>query len=258
MTPGGRISVYGTVISLPTQASALEVGNKLIPLSFALPALTFGSKMYAANPNSAYVINGQTLTPGGQISVDGTRFSLALKASALVIRSSTEPLQRSFALPPITIGSKVYTANSTFEYVIEGKTLTPGGQISVKGTPISMVLDPSALLIASSTQSLVPISTSIGPGRLILEGLGDRVGNAGGSDTDIERTVNSVPTGGDRSPSNSRATGVSVINVTSITSTPATTPSQTAAVPASSACNRWSRSWIGCVMTLSTIFMTLR
>ena len=257
LTPGGQISVYGTAISLATQASALDVGSKVLPLAFALPTLTINSKLYAANPTAAYVISGQTLTPGGQISVDGTRISLDPEASALVIKSTTKSLQGSFALPPITINSKMYIANSTPKYIIEGQTLIPGAHITVEGTPISMAVDPSVLVIGSSTQNLVAVPTSTGLGQLIIEAFNNRVNGNDGSNAGNGDNASSAPTAGNGVAGSSRVIGVSVTNVTSMMGTPATNPTQTTAVIARGVSRKWNRKKIGFGAALSTIFVAL-
>lgn len=251
LTPGGQISVDGTTVSLAPQASAADVGSRIESLSFVLPTLTIFSDTYTANLASAYVIDGQTLFQGGQISVNGTPISLAPEASALVIGSTTEPLSKSFALPPITIGLKIYTAISTSAYIIKGQTLTPGGQITADGMPISVTLDASAVVIGGSTESWVPASSKFGLGWFIMEGFNNRGSNSGGSDVGNESTASITATGVSGSPERSTVTSVSV------TSTTVTDPTQTTAVFARGARWRWSRTWIGFGAALSTILSTL-
>ena len=59
--------------------------------------LTLGDSSITANSNSDFIIAGQTLTPGGEITVSGTPIQLGTDASAAVIGSSTEPIG---ILPP--------------------------------------------------------------------------------------------------------------------------------------------------------------
>ena len=54
--------------------------------------LTLGDTSITANSNSEFIIAGQTLTPGGEITVSGTPIHLGSDASAAVIGSSTEPI----------------------------------------------------------------------------------------------------------------------------------------------------------------------
>lgn len=168
LTPGGQFSINGTPISLGLEASALVVESSTGPLSrfsqFHLPTLTINSKEYIANLGSVYVINNQTLTPGGQISVNGKVISFAFRASALVIGSTTESLLTSAALPSIKVVSKVYTMESASAYIINGQTLTAGGKITVKGTPVPLAPDASIFVIGGNTESLAATSPTIGLG----------------------------------------------------------------------------------------------
>lgn len=244
LTPGGQISIDGRPVSLAPQASVLVVGSSTEALShLAFPTLTINSKVYAANPASAYIIEGQTLTPGGQISVDGKSISLASQAAALVIGSVTETLLTSFALPHIIVDSEVNTANSASAYIIKGQTLTAGGQITVEGTPVSLAPNASDLVIGSNTQSFSATSSTVGLGQVIMEGFDG--GRGSGGDGGHE--------GADGSSGGSRVT----TNVTSVTNTSVSTPSQTASVFVGGASRRWTLSWIELATMLSAILITL-
>ena len=59
--------------------------------------LTFGGSSITANSNSQFIIDGQTLTPGGTITVSGTPIQLGPDGSAAVFGTSTEPV---LFLPP--------------------------------------------------------------------------------------------------------------------------------------------------------------
>lgn len=261
LSPGGHITMSGTLISLASEPSAFGSKGNLEPLfshfDSELPAFTIDSKIYTANGASAYVINDQTLTLGGQMSVDGNLISLIPKASALEFVKTAETLHKSFALPPITVGSIVYTADSTSAYVIKGQTLTPGGQVTVDGTPISVALDDSVLVIGSSTQNLVAASTKIGLGQLIIEGFGNRVSGNGGSNASNEGRESSALAASDEVAGSNRVTGVSLTNLTSGMSTPVTNPTQTTAVFARGVSRKGSPKMFGFGAVLSTIFMTL-
>lgn len=106
LTRGGTITVSGSTVVFPsTGAGSLVIinghtstlghaseGGALIT---AAPALTIGEKTY--NPSitgssTYYVIGGKTLTPGGIITVSGTRISLAEHESVLVVGSKTTTL----------------------------------------------------------------------------------------------------------------------------------------------------------------------
>lgn len=248
LTPGGQISIDGTPISLAPQASALVVGSSTEALShLAFPTLTINSKVYAPDPTSAYIIEGQTLTPGGQISVDGEPISLASQAAALVIGSVTETLLTSFALPHLTVDSEVYTPNSASAYIIQGQTLTAGGQITVEGTPVSLAPSASDLVIGSNTQIFSATSSTVGLGQVIMEGFNGGRGSGGDGGNE----------GADGSSGGSRVAETATTNVTSVTNTPASTPFQTASVFAGGASRRWTLSWIELAAMLSAILITL-
>ncbi|KAJ4384819.1 hypothetical protein N0V86_000422 [Didymella sp. IMI 355093] len=97
LTPGGSVIVADTTISLAAGATALVVNGVTTTLAAHAqamvtnpPILTIGSRTYTAAPGTgtAFVINGQTLTPGGTITVDGTTIVLSPQATELVYASS--------------------------------------------------------------------------------------------------------------------------------------------------------------------------
>ena len=167
LTPGGVITVSGTPISLPTSGSSVVIGSSTLALGTAAPgpqAFTFDGGTFVANSQSDYIIDGQTLTPGGAITVSGTPISLPYQGSFVIEGSQTIPLQTALPGPePITFDGSTFTADSMSDYVIDGQTLTPGGVITVDGTPISLAADPTDVVVGTSTQDL---------GGLIMSGLG--------------------------------------------------------------------------------------
>lgn len=168
LTQGGSINVAGTPISLPSGANAVVVAGStqalITPAPASAPAvLTFGGSTYTANSASQFVVAGQTLTPGGQIIVSGTPISEASAGAGsayAVVGGSTQSLglAPSIAKAPavLTFGGSTYTANAASQFVLGGQTLTPGGAITVSGTPISEAAGtaPAFAVIGSSTQSL--------------------------------------------------------------------------------------------------------
>ena len=171
LAPGGQITVSGTPISLaPGSSNVAVIGSSTQPLSMITPApavgqasavLTFDGSTYSANAASQFVIAGQTLNPGAQITVSGTPISLGPTASSAnfaVIGTSTQALQNAAASQSpalLTFDGSTYTANSASQFIIAGKTLTPGGSITVFGMPISEDSSGAFAAIGSSTQSLV-------------------------------------------------------------------------------------------------------
>ncbi|KAH3996874.1 hypothetical protein HBI70_215880 [Parastagonospora nodorum] len=95
LTPGGIITVAGTTISLAPGATAIVINGQTSFLTPGTqntltnaPLLTVGSQTYTAVSGTTYVVDGQTLTPGGTIVVGGTTISLAPGATQLIYGSS--------------------------------------------------------------------------------------------------------------------------------------------------------------------------
>ncbi|PVH97001.1 hypothetical protein DM02DRAFT_658670 [Periconia macrospinosa] len=174
LTPGGIITISGTTISLAPDATALIINGVVSKISSS-PLLTIGSNVYTAAPASgiSYVIQGQTLTPGGTINLDGTTISLSPSATALVVNGVTTILSSSsknrevITNPPIlAIGSRKYTAapGTGTSFIIDGQTLTPGGMIVSNGTTISLASEATELIFGSAgkstTEMLFPATTT--------------------------------------------------------------------------------------------------
>ncbi|MCJ1335629.1 hypothetical protein MMC09_000901 [Bachmanniomyces sp. S44760] len=173
LSQGGAITVGKMPISLAPAGSAVIIGGNthaltatraFAPVQPSQPPITIGGAVVTPNSISQYIVSGQTLAPGGAITVDNTPISLAPAASALVIGSSTQALtpiapnvpQFRVGPPPITVGGSIVTPNSASQYIIAGQTLAPGSEIIVSGTPISLAPSGSALVVGSSTEELHP------------------------------------------------------------------------------------------------------
>ncbi|KAF2263391.1 hypothetical protein CC78DRAFT_432715, partial [Lojkania enalia] len=95
---------------------------------------------------------GQTLTPGGVLTVDGTTFSLPADSSGstIVVNGVTSTLQAQ-GNPVLTLDSQSVTAtviDGTTQFILApGQTLTPGGIITVDGTTFSLPTDGSGSTI---------------------------------------------------------------------------------------------------------------
>ncbi|KAL6719328.1 hypothetical protein ACLMJK_003567 [Lecanora helva] len=127
------------------------------------PTLTIGGQTVLANPLGQYIINDQTLTPGGIVTISRTRISLSPDEASLVVGSSVELLSASTA-PVLTIGSQTITANSLGQYIIDGQTLSAGGVITVSGTRISLTPDKTAAVIGTSTEVLTTGTSAVAGG----------------------------------------------------------------------------------------------
>ncbi|CAK1357648.1 unnamed protein product [Cercospora beticola] len=167
LTPGSRIVIAGSTISLAPNAQTLVINGQTQTQVAAAnitpaPKLTIGSMVFTADPSSKFVIEGQTLQPGGApIVLDGgkTTVSLASNGAQIVVNGRTTDLQPNGAAASITVGSTMYTANADGRYVVDGRTLVPGGSaITVHGTTLSLgsggryiVVDGKTETVAQST-----------------------------------------------------------------------------------------------------------
>ena len=170
LLPGSQIIIAGSTLSLAPSATALVVNGQTSSLSpqsilatVAPPLITLGPSTLTANHQSAYVVAGQTLSPGGSaITVSGTRLSLASGAQTLVVGTSTSLLHPQIlalttAPPILTLGNSPITANSASNYILAGQTLSAGGSaITVSGTRLSLASDGLDLVIGTSTSLLHP------------------------------------------------------------------------------------------------------
>lgn len=206
VTPGQTVTVNDVPVAIHTTAGTVEVivGTNTIPLqpdtaqagngprvtyppTMLPPTLTFGTQTIAPNPQTQYVISGQTLSPGGgAITVAGTTISMMPSATAVVINGATSSLAPHYGniwtktAPALTFNNHVYTANRAGYITISpGTVLKPGGEeITVDGTRLSLDHGGTAVVVQGSTSLMMPVTTvvtltrSLGPG-----GAGN--GNAG-------------------------------------------------------------------------------
>jgi uncharacterized protein YodC (DUF2158 family) len=146
-------------------------------------AITFQGATATLNSDSEYVVETQTLKPGGPaITISGTQVSLASNAAAVIVGSKTEsqrltssiytsdgavviggvsthaisPSQDSNSLPQaITFEGATATLNSKSEYIVESQTLKLGGPaITIAGTQVSLASDAAAVIVGSETSVL--------------------------------------------------------------------------------------------------------
>ena len=162
---GAPITISGTPVSLAPSGAALVIGSSTMRVSpvSRLPDLSIGSQTLAPDSRGAYVISGQTLVPGGLMTVSGTPISLMPSASGVVIGSSTSWFASlPHSTPVVTVGSSVYTANSASDFVINGQTLAPGSVITVSGTAISLMSSASGIVVGSSTSLFLAPAVTLG------------------------------------------------------------------------------------------------
>ena len=152
---GGEITVSGVVISYPT-SSYIVVGSSTQRLEAAKSAeLTFDGSIFTANAHGDFLIDGQTLKPGGVITADGTAISYAADRPEIVVGSETQYLATGAGQGgTMTLGDSLYTANAVGDFVISDQVLKPGSAITVDGTTISYAADRAGVVVGSKTQYL--------------------------------------------------------------------------------------------------------
>ena len=175
LTKGGIITVDGTQLSYDKAGTAVVIGTSTQPLSLATitaaakPILTFDGSTYVADSSSNFVVDGQTLSKGSVITVDGTRLSYDPVGTDVVIGTSTQMLgTTSIAVaqdPAITFDGSTYYANPSSDFIIDGQTLTRGGVITIQGTPISYAAAGTDVVVGTSTEA-------VGLGGYIMSGFG--------------------------------------------------------------------------------------
>ncbi|KAF2274417.1 uncharacterized protein EI97DRAFT_350256, partial [Westerdykella ornata] len=182
LTPGGRATLDGTVVSLGPSASFVVIGGSTrmlpppIPAATPPPTIVLGQSTFTQLPGSsfiigsqtlsvghrgAFVIDGQTLAIGGHpVTVSGTTLSLAA-SNVLVVNGMTSTLDvipAEITPPPLTIGDTVLTAlpGDGTTYELGTLRLTPGGVITSGTLTISLAPGATALIINGVTTTLVP------------------------------------------------------------------------------------------------------
>lgn len=151
LTPGGSVVVADTTISLAPGATALIINGQTSiitppsqPVITNAPLLTIGSQTYTAISGTTFVIGGQTLTPGGVITVDGTTISLAPGATELVYGSAGQsttsalfPATTTRALSSTTVDGPSAGASGTNR--LPGPTSTRASSASLSKLNIRML-----------------------------------------------------------------------------------------------------------------------
>ncbi|KAH0138861.1 hypothetical protein KCU67_g15352, partial [Aureobasidium melanogenum] len=195
------------------------------------PVLTIGGQAYTARVGPNFVVDGTTLVPGGQITVDGTTISLANEGTAAVVNGVTKTLSQGSSASGnvLTIGGRTYTAGSGPNFVIGGQTLIPGEVITFDGTSVSLAPDGTAVVVNGVTQTLA----SAAPTKAAVLTIGDQTYTAqsgasyvvggqtlyAGSAVTVDGTTISLLSGGTAAVINgvtqtlSQATAAAILNI---------------------------------------------
>lgn len=144
------IVINGVTMSLPTAEP--DSGNVESPI------VTVGSQSVTFNSASQLVVAGQNLIPGAPaVTIQGTPVSVGPSGNAIVVAGITHPLPPLVSAPAVSVSvaAQPIFLNSLSQYVVAGKTLTPGASaINIQGTPVSLAPSASAVVVAGSTIAL--------------------------------------------------------------------------------------------------------
>ena len=183
LTPGAPpVMISGTLVSLGPGASFLVAGSSTVVLSAQTPGLVgpgpglgqinVGGQILTANSAGEFVAGSQTLLPGGPaITFSGSTFSLPAVVFVPTSGAASAPVTEA----ELTFNGQTFTADQASNFVLNGQTLTPGGAITVSGTPISLPAGPhlTDVVIGTSTQGLASF---------IASGIGGNPGTTGQGD----------------------------------------------------------------------------
>lgn len=86
---------------------------------------------------STVVIAGSTLSVGGAAHTSNERY-FSLAPSGNLIADILAPSRKPSSPPLLSIADTIYIANTASQFVVAGQTLTPGGEVTIASTPISL------------------------------------------------------------------------------------------------------------------------
>ena len=130
-------STHSIPVGTPTP-SPVSIATASPRLPNTSPTLPFGKQTLTANSQGQYNVDGQTLVPGGAITVSGTAISLASDASDVVIGTSTEALG-----PRLTAGVSS-GANGSNVQIFKGDA--PGVRDGLWSSSVAMMVGVTVLL----------------------------------------------------------------------------------------------------------------
>ena len=158
------VSPFGTAIYLSPDATVAVTGSSSSKQTLTTPApspyapqLTLTGSIYTADPFGNFFIACQILTPGGAITEFNTPISLAQDGIVAVLGSNTQLIHPTgaTAAPGLISNSATFAADSAGDFIKAYQAQTPGGAITVSGTPISVAEGGSVAVVGTSTQLLI-------------------------------------------------------------------------------------------------------
>ncbi|KAI4159558.1 MAG: hypothetical protein L6R39_000339 [Caloplaca ligustica] len=175
ITPGASaVMISGRPVSLAIDATALVVDSSTTSLGISpmQDVLTVNGLTFARGPGSVLAFGTQTIIPGAPaVTISGLSVSLAPSGTATVVSGSTNLALNTKTTPAVLqVEGKSFTVGPGSDLVIGSQTLIPGASaIAIDGTPISLAVGGTALVLGDSTVS-VPGSSSTTPVVLDING----------------------------------------------------------------------------------------
>ena len=172
------ITVFGTPVSLAPGGSVAVIGSSTTRLDQGdvptiVPVLTLNGAAFTATSSAAFVIAGQTLTPGGSITISGTPVIYPSTGNAVIVGTSTQEFSSATIAASFssifTFAGQIYTADNSMDFEIGDQTLTKGGSITISGTPISYASGGGDVVVGTETEAL---------GSVIANGFGNGLATA--------------------------------------------------------------------------------
>jgi len=162
LTPGGTITIQGTPVNYRSDGNEVVIGTSTQRIATTAAqiaqdsVLTFAGSTYTEQ-SSAFIIDGQTLSNGGAITIQGTTINYRSGGNEVVIGTSTQSIATTAAQTAqdavLTFAGSTYTEKSS-AFLIDGQTLSKGGVITVSGTPISFAAAGTDVVVGSSTEAV--------------------------------------------------------------------------------------------------------
>jgi hypothetical protein len=223
LTEGGVLIIDGTTFSMPVDGSGSTIvvnGVTSTISASGLPILTLNNQMITASivgGTTAFVLGpGQTLIPGGVVTISGTTYSMPASASGsvIVINGVTSTLGQAptTTVAALIINGETYPAivrDGTTEYVLgPGTTLKPGEAITVSGTTYSLDNKGTVLVIDGKTRSISKVPATISATTTTLGTKSQST--SGGSSSSI--SVSESLTTSERGPGDFIASGIGITN----------------------------------------------
>ena len=173
LTVGGSITISNTYVLLSPDGIVAVIDGRTQTIQPAqmtnAPALILEGSIYPQNAAGQFRLDDQTLALNKDITISDNYVSLSPE-DIYAIDEDKSKLLVPFPVtnvPAFTIGRSIYTADASFNFIIDGQTLSRGGTIFLHGTRISLPSDKAHILIDTTSQPLftatIPVSVSPPP-----------------------------------------------------------------------------------------------